>query len=336
MRRTELERDLSRNEPSVDLSNRFRTADAAAILARLSPGVMLIEYVRFDLVDFRNLVSSPLNDAKTGRYCAFALFRIESGEPLVNSFNLGDAVDLERRVQEFRQAIVDVSDSVREYGDDLRRHLLDPIISLMGEPQALIVAGDAAINSIPFDALVWTDGRWLLDALPVTFVDVGRDVLRFGHDRPGNEPVVIAAPDFDLRDVPDLGPLASGPAAFSHLTGAEKEGRAVAVRLGVEPLMGRQAVESALRNVRSPKILHLATHGFFIPKVRYEGQQDLFDSITILQVPGEGDFLVSAKRPDAQEDPELLIHASRLENPLLRSGIVLAGANTWLAEAPFL
>lgn len=312
----------------MDLSSRFRTADAAAIFARLSPGEMLIEFVRFDRVNFGNLGRSVVEDHNTGRYCAFALFRSGSGEPSVRLFDLGNAADLEKRVQEFREAIVEGHGSVR---DDLRTRLLDPIISAMGEPKALIVAADAALNAMPFDALTWTDGRWLLDAFPVSFVDVARDLLRFGKEGAGNDPVVIAAPAFDLSDVSGPGSSDGGPAAFAHLTGAEEEGRAVAARLGVEPLMGARAVESALRGVRSPGILHLATHGFFIPKARYEGRPDRFDSITVLQVPGEGNYVVSAKQPAADEDPDALIHASRLENPLLRSGIVLAGANTWLA-----
>jgi CHAT domain len=175
------------------------------------------------------------------------------------------------------------------------------------------------------------DGRWLLDVFPVSFVDVARDLLRSEEKSAWNRPIVMAAPDFNLSDrSAPVSPNNEG-AIFGHLPGAEREGQEVAARLGVEPLMGANALESTLRSASSPRILHLATHGFFIPRARYGGRSDVFESLSILNVPGEGSYLVGAKRPEAEEDWEALVHSSRLENPLLRSGIVLAGANTWMA-----
>jgi CHAT domain-containing protein len=76
---------------------------------------------------------------------------------------------------------------------------------------------------------------------------------------------------------------------------------------------GKKALESPLKSVHSPLVLHLATHGFFL------GDQG-----------GAGD--VTARSSSASgEAPEAE------ENPLLRSGLALAGANTTLrghARAP--
>jgi CHAT domain-containing protein/tetratricopeptide (TPR) repeat protein len=329
-RDAELERDLVRGEPALDLSNRFHSVDAAAIGARLLSGEMLIEYVRFEDVDFRNPTTNVAERGE-GRYCAFALIREASGSPLVRLFDLGPAADLETRVEGFREAIVNRRSVVHEHGIALRQRLIDPIVAAMGAPKALIVAADGALNALPFDALPWTDGCWLLDAVPISFVEVARDLLRVQPKSVWNDPVVIAAPDFDLRDKSDPESLSSEYVAFDQLKGAEREGRQVAARLSVEPLTGVNATESALRGVRSPRILHLATHGFFIPKARYHGRPDVFESLEVLSVPGEGKYLVGAERPSADEDSDSLVHPSRLRNPLLRCGIALAGANTWLA-----
>ena len=73
-------------------------------------------------------------------------------------------------------------------------------------------------------------------------------------------------------------------------------------------LSGEQATEAALRRVSGPRILHVATHGFFLR---------------------DGD---TATGRTAQPAPDLT--GTRLgkwvawtENPLLRSGLALAGAN---------
>ena len=70
--------------------------------------------------------------------------------------------------------------------------------------------------------------------------------------------------------------------------------------LGVPAWFEGTALEARLKAHKSPRILHLATHGFFLP--------------------------------DQERDPERNAGprgtGSALENPLLRSGLALAGANT--------
>ena len=74
--------------------------------------------------------------------------------------------------------------------------------------------------------------------------------------------------------------------------------------LGVEPWLGKQALEARLKSCRSPRILHIATHGFFLPD--------------------------PAHRPEQGDSRLGRLSDHHLDNPLLRSGLALAGANTWL------
>ncbi len=72
-------------------------------------------------------------------------------------------------------------------------------------------------------------------------------------------------------------------------------------------------MEQRLKQVRSPWILHLATHGFFLADQHRDPNQ--------------------ARAWTSSSDLGRL-SGLRLENPLLRSGLVLAGGNTWLKKGP--
>jgi CHAT domain-containing protein len=74
------------------------------------------------------------------------------------------------------------------------------------------------------------------------------------------------------------------------------------------------ALESRLKTCSSPRVLHLATHGFFLPDQKWDPNEGRRKQGTL-----SGNIGIRAA---AVEGPEL-------ENPLLRSGLALAGANTW-------
>jgi CHAT domain-containing protein len=64
--------------------------------------------------------------------------------------------------------------------------------------------------------------------------------------------VVIADPDYGTGD------------SFTPLPGTRLEGEGVAALLKASPWLGVNASRSRLLTVRSPIILHIATHGFFL------------------------------------------------------------------------
>jgi CHAT domain-containing protein len=72
-------------------------------------------------------------------------------------------------------------------------------------------------------------------------------------------------------------------------------------------LLSTQATEQAVKTAHAPLLLHLATHGFFLPE----------------QPVPEGLLLAPGREPTPAERAALL----QRENPLLRSGIALAGFN---------
>jgi CHAT domain-containing protein len=89
---------------------------------------------------------------------------------------------------------------------------------------------------------------------------------------------------------------------FKRLDGTRQEGIEIASLLGVEPWLAKEAVKEKLESITSPLILHIATHGFFV-----EDQPETFHQ----------EQLLSARK----------LPITKQENPLLRSGLALAGAN---------
>jgi CHAT domain-containing protein len=81
------------------------------------------------------------------------------------------------------------------------------------------------------------------------------------------------------------------------------------------------ALEGTLKeDFHSPRILHIATHGFFLPDQESDaGKVMLEDESTILRDKTHGSRLERFMK-------------RHVENPLLRSGLALAGVNTWIQE----
>lgn len=135
---------------------------------------------------------------------------------------------------------------------------------------------DFALNLVPFAALVDEEGRYLVERCALTYLASGRDLLRLTTRVPPRRgPVVVAAPDYEAvlpSSVPSHGGSRSEPAAgigairFEPLRFAAEEGRAIARKLpGSELLTGADATESAVKRLAAPSLLHIATHGFFLP-----------------------------------------------------------------------
>jgi len=217
---------------------------------------------------------------------------------------------------------------LREYGLKLYDELFAPLHDALGESSRLIIAPDSQISTIPFEVIPAPEGGYLIDKYNIHYVGVGRDVLRFTTTIPGKpeKPLIMASPDFDLRagkgkkESDEVLPgrrsrdFSRGRKRFDRLPGTKVEGDEIGSLLNTKPLLEQEALESRIKAASSPSILHIATHGFF------QSDQELADQKLRIQTGMFGD--TGTQR----------FLGGNIENPLLRSGLALAGVNTWLAN----
>ena len=178
-----------------------------------------------------------------------------------------------------------------------------PVLALAqsGFSRRLLIAPDGLLNLVPFAALVDRQGRYLVEGYSISYLMSGRDLLRSPVRRPDNQDTVIVAdPDYDLKDAVaarsrDVGltrvssaiekrPGASErdvglPSGLPQSAGSkfnltqvyfpiERDGGRSAALKTILPqatvFTREQATEAALKQLHSPGILHVATHGFFL------------------------------------------------------------------------
>jgi CHAT domain-containing protein len=190
------------------------------------------------------------------------------------------------------------------------------------ETKAIIISPDGALSFVSFSTLVGLDDKFLGEKYSIRYVASGRDLLR--ETKPSGNPmtIVFANPNFGSQAITKAPASQSVVAlrslemrdlqtiSLSALPGTAEEAAALEKRAGKAAtiFLGSNATEAELRQVSSPRVLHLATHGFFLPET------ELGKQTNPPQQPGE--------------TPK-----TKLENPMHRSGLALAGAqrtlNAW-------
>jgi len=308
-RQEELEARLSGQ--SAEYRSEAATVTVASLQAALPQDAALVEWFRYTPLDPK----ATLANARWGapRYVAYLLRH--SGDPIV--IDGGTAEQIESLVRELRAAASNPRrTNVRQHAAAVSRLLVEPLRAHLGGVRQLLISPDSALNFVPMAALLYEQRSYLAERFEITNLTSGRDLLRLQASRRlvGSRPVVMADPDYGKQAVPIVATaeaasrlrsadLDRSGLSFRALPGTALEARAIE-RLLHDPtaqvLTGREATEANLKELHGPRILHLATHGFFMKDQQAalpEGKQG---------APGSG---------------------VEIENPLLRSGLALAGAN---------
>lgn len=317
-----LEAELSRLCSRLEFEQNAGLISADSVAASLPSRTVLWEFIKYDRTD----LSTLYRDTQSSRKYYLVLTLSPDGE--VGVFDLGPASPIDSLITVYReemsralatlydQQATGSSDGLTDVTVKLYERLMAPLGPALDNAKEVFIAADGMINLLPFESLTKDGSRYLIEDHQFVYVTSGRDLLNDRSAGVNRQAVVVANPDYmeDPDAAPALtsvGPLdlpvARGKVAtpeclasmFSPLPMTRQEGSIIAQLLErtgdlkVRYLESGDAHEAALKNLRlPPRVLHIATHAYFCP----ETERDV------------------------------------LSNPLLRSGLVLTGANQTIGQ----
>jgi CHAT domain-containing protein len=282
------------------------------ITQRLAPGQPLLEYVRYRPYDFRTAAQGERWGAER-----YAVFVMQNGKPS-NLVDLGPAAAIDALSDAWldklqacetcpKRGLV-LSKAASTSGTpahDLYQALLAPVVASIGTARDVYVGADAAIWRVPFAALEDAAGKVLIDQGYVfRYLPASQELARSPNPTPAKSLFVLGAPEFGRKVEGSVfqrfEPLANTRSEAEDLA---KLWKTRVPTSDVRLLLGAQASKAALLGASSHGVIHVATHGWFLPSA-------------------------SALRADTKLF--LTPEPAMIAPPLVRTGLALSGANQGL------
>ena len=292
----------------------------------LKPGEAAVEFARFpfhdgtkwtDTVEYVALVITP--ESRQPQYVVLGEAKELEGKGLVGF----------RQQVQARGAEAEAAALPGEAAYDLFWKPLEP---LLAGKKRIYLSPDGALNQAPLGLIVTPEGKLLMEEYDLRLVSSTKDLVRPPVVLDLPFALLVGNPKFDLDESQQRAALKmlsmpgsseaqvarlapgdrsrdqGGESALPALPGTGAEVQAVARLLQQHgwperSYTGERALEEVVKQARQPRLLHIATHGFFLPDQ---------------QVKTGGGSLGS-------DQP------SGLEDPMLRSGLFFAGADRALA-----
>lgn len=262
---------------------------------RLHPGEVAVEFARFHYFE----------NGWRDRWLYVALVIRPDTRDQPQFIDLGEDKPLEAAARTEMEETVATRGLIAESdvavpGREIYERLWKPLEPQLAGSKRIYVSPDGVLNQIPLGLIPLADGHLLMERRDLRLVLSTKDILR-STSRPGpSAALLIGDPDFGLSpdsnppSVPSQTQLPRLPA-----TGEEVDSIANLMKSRgwqVTEYTGKLASKTAVEQGPGPRVLHLATHGFF------KSDQAL------------------AANPESAE----------WEDPMLRSGLYFAGANRTL------
>ena len=319
----QLEAQLSSR--SAEFKRETTPVTIAAVQQAIPNDAALVEFIQYRPLDPKeDKYSEP-------RYAVYVL--LSNGQ--MQWQDLGEASIIDDKIQRFRtlldnggkrglgaKPVESGVEATKEVARELDEMLMQPVRSMIGNASHLLLSPDSQLNTLPFAALVDKQDKYLVENYLITYLTSGRDLLRLqlNQDREPTTPLLMANPTYSSQGVltkslsvtenQDNRGRRSGELAtleFTSLPGTKVEGEAISqIVPNLNVLTEQQASENNLKQTKNPKFLHLATHGFFLHPQPEELNNNRNGTLSL--------------------DNQTTVF-STAENPLLRSGLALAGFN---------
>ncbi len=297
---------------SGELGARIQPVTLESVQAALPEDAALLEFAVFRPFD----PGVEANDRYGPPHYAAYVLRKDAAP---RGVDLGPAAAIDRSIDALRQVVRDPTrPDVKARGRALYDLLVRPLQMSYGGASRLLVSPDGGLNLLPFEALVDEHGRYLIESFSISYLSSGRDLLRIQVPRVHRSvPVIVADPHYGEPAPAGAGPsrrkqplhraqhrsvttaVDSSELYFAALANTAEEARSIK-RLFPDAVLltGQRATKAEFMRLDAPRMLHIASHGFFLEDASRGG--------------------APASASDA---------SATVENPLLRSGIALAGAN---------
>ncbi|NJN12107.1 MAG: CHAT domain-containing protein, partial [Richelia sp. RM1_1_1] len=334
----QLEAQKERLEEQVSVrSAEFRKeiipVELADIQTQIPPNAAMVEIVQYQPFNIKG--KKPSEQYGKPRYAAVVLRA--TGEP--KWVDLGDAATIDKSVASFRRVLAfapatsksnskvdrgginpEPADgkSLEDIARTLDKQVMEPLRPLLGDARHLLLSPDGQLNLIPFEALKDEQNQYLVEKYAFSYLTTGRDLLRLDTTaKQLTNPVVFADIDYEQqqtviassstikrRGSQNKRSVDFANLKFGSLAATSEEGEQIKkIFPDTNIITGTKATEEAIKQLKTPSILHLATHGFFLPDKEIKP--------------------VSPAINQLNNQPQYV----NLENPLLRSGLALAGFN---------
>ena len=239
---------------------------------------------------------------------------------------LGILDEIDESVIALKKAILDTAkkantdemgafNAVQPLLKDATEKIWEPIRSKFGDATTVILSPDQTLWLLPWSAMLNPDGKYAIEKYQIQLELSGRDLVRKSGKTPESGPVVFADPDFGPakkkpRDKSNQrGGLALG--SFEQLEYSAKEASLIdrwIKQFDQLPKVytGKDAVESKFKNLHSPSILVMSTHGYYL---------DQYGNISLAGIKRRGRRMNAAGRLELKKAP------------LLKCGLVLTNGN---------
>lgn len=320
----QLERQLAERSGVFATQAQLAKVGWTQIQQRLAPEEAAVEVVRFRSDDLGKLSDKQL-------YVAL-MIRKEWASPKM--VFIGEAGELEAIVSsDYRPRIVSNPVPTRPDARTLYQAFWVPLAHVLGDTKRVYLAPDGIFTQLSIGMIASPAGRMLMEDYDLRIVSSSRDLMLDSLRNTQDTAVLVGNPKFDLDEAGYavalrqldksarvlLAASISGSVSRDEGSGSCPSGGGILCPLPatdaeiseVEALLsrhgwhsqvyrGQAALEEAIKGVQHPRVLHIATHGFFL-------QEQHVRSVSS-----------EAANPT-------------LEDPMLRSGLYFAGADQTLS-----
>jgi CHAT domain-containing protein len=287
-----LEKDLSQKSEIFGQSFEAKRIGYEDVRKSLKPNEVAIEMVRYRY----------FNHSLTDSVIYAALYMKEDfSKPKAIIFQDGKRME-GRFFKYYRNAITGKIEDKISYGVFWK-----PIIDEIGQASTVYLSADGIFNQINLEAILTPDGRYVIDNSNIVLVSNTKDLylrkIKSKQVTKDNTASMFGNPTFYLT--------ASSESSIAALPGTEKEITQLDYILKekgwiTSDFVEQLATEEKVKELNSPKIFHIATHGLYRPT-----------AVVTLEKELEGN------------------EALMTQNPLMRTGLLLRGAGDLLLKTDY-